>query len=776
MTTQPQLAAARRTRSGRLAPRAGTRPTRSAIALRALLVLTCPAVGSTAPATAAELEPEARQKLVRIIETRGFTRGLPRKPVPSPDGSRVYFLRSGPRDRIQRLYVYEVESGETRLFLMSSHLTAAVGVSKEEQARRERQRETEAGLTSFEVSRDGRRLLVPYMGDIFVVDADSGSITRLTETPQPEIDPHLSPDGKHVAFVREDALFVGRSDGSKPPRRLTPRLADGTGTQSFAIAEFVAQEEMGRSTGHWWSRDSRRLALTQVRANEVPTFRVPDFNDPTGEGSAGPYPKPGDTNAQVDVGIVHVGAPEEDVADGSAVRLFDLGQEYLARVHWAPDGGSLWVQTQPRSQKRIDVWRVDVESGRVTLVWREEDPDWVNLHDSFHLLDDGERFLWSSERSGLRQLEIIGADGRRERTLTPADMNVQEVVHVDEDHREVWFTGRREDIRERHVYRVRLAGGEVGPITSEPGWHEAHFHENGHDLFVESFSDDRTPTRHRVRDRDGKILGELPSAAAVPTPEDLGPEPEFFRLETETGVPLDIRIVRPRGRASQASLPLVVYVYGGPHAQQARNRWVGERGLFDGWLAERGFVVVRIDGRGVWGRGHDSERIYAGRLGERELADQAAGVRELLERVPQIDPNRIGVWGWSYGGYMTLMALMREPEVFRAGVAVAPVVDWHGYDTHYTERYLGLPSENTDGYEASSVLTYVPGLRGHLTLVHGASDDNVHMRESMILTNELVKAGKQFDLMIYPGTHMIQTVEERSHLYELIWRAFADNL
>ncbi len=198
--------------------------------------------------------------------------------------------------------------------------------------------------------------------------------------------------------------------------------------------------------------------------------------------------------------------------------------------------------------------------------------------------------------------------------------------------------------------------------------------------------------------------------------------------------------------------------------------------MIDRWLARHGYVVARIDGRGTWGRGHASETIYSERMGEHELRDQVDGVFALLDAMPEIDPERIGVWGASYGGYMTLMALMRAGDVFRVGASIAPVVDWHGYDTHYTERYLGRPTDNPEGYAASSVLSYTDQLEGHLTLVHGASDDNVHMRESMLLVEDLIKRGKQFDLMIYPGTHMIQSVAERTHLYELVWRTFAEHL
>jgi dipeptidyl-peptidase-4 len=738
-------------------------PERHAAAHAWLLLLLWTALPGRTGAEAPQLEPQARAHLVHIIETRGFTRGLPRKPVPSPDGRRVYFLRSGPTDRMQQLYEFDVESGRTRVLVTPGQLAEVGTVSPREQARRERQRETEAGITAFQLSRDGARLLVPYAGDLFVVETANNTIRRLTRTDAAEVDAHESPDGKRVAFVRERDLFLMDIDGGEATA-LTRSSDDAI---QFGAAEFVAQEELDRDTGHWWSPDSRHLALTEVDTRPIPPFAVPNLTHPEGAASVGPYPKPGDANARVRLGVV-------DVASG-ATRWFDLGEEveYIARVNWDAQSGALWVQTLPRRQRSLDLHRIDLAAGTVRRVLREEDADWVNLHDNFHPLQSGSRFVWSSERSGKRNLEIASEDGERERILTPSDMNVRKLLHVDEERGLLYFTAWWEDPRELHVYRVSLETGEVERLTQEPGWHEAFFHERGHDVYVESFSDESTPTRFRVRRSSGEELGELPSAAHVPMPQELGPRPEFVELTTPEGVRLDVRLVRPAGTGA---LPLVVYVYGGPHGQQARRRWGGERERFDAWMAQRGYAMARIDGRGAWGRGHDSERIYSGRMGEHELHDQVAGVRSLLEHVDVIDPNRVGIWGWSYGGYMTLMALMRAPEVFQVGVSVAPVVDWRGYDTGYTERYLGLPIENGPGYEASSVLTYASGLRGHLTLVHGASDDNVHMRESMILVQKLVELGKPFDLMIYPGTHMIQSVEERSHLYELIWRAFAENL
>ncbi len=766
----------------------------AAIALNALCAILPNAVAASAapsPTSASSSAPTlsdaARAELERILSTRGFTRGLPAKPMPTPDGRRVFFLRSGATDRIQSLYVYDVAKRAAQLFMTADGLGGTDAISKEEQARRERQRETERGITGFALSQDGKMVLIPNAGDLFLVDVASGASRQLTKTPEAEIDAHLSPDGVRVAFVRGGSLVVLEIATG---RETIVARSEEAGIE-YGVAEHVAQEEMDRATGHWWSPDSRCIAFTEVDTRGVPLFRVPDFSDPTSEGSVSAYPKAGDPNAIVrlgfatvvrgdanalrfegswDRGFVTVPAAAEDVT------WLDLGTdyEYLARVDWSPDSRALWVQTQPRSQKRLDLRRIDLNTRMSQVVLTEEDPDWVNLHDAFHPLDNGARFLWASERSGHRHLEIVRADGVRERELTSGEWDATRVVHVHESNRDVTFIGTMDGVLERHVYRVSLSGGTVRKLSTEPGWHDAYFNDRCHGVFVESWEDETTPPAFRVRRRSGNLEGELPSEAAIPNAAEIAPESQLIHTTTPVGVTLDMRVTAPDGRLPGDKRPLIVYVYGGPGAQQVARKWPGERGLVDAWLARRGFIVARIDGRGVVGRGHDSERIYSLRMGEEELQDQVAGVHALEAALPEIDASRVGIWCWSYGGYMTLMAMMRAHGTFAAGVSVAPVVDWRGYDTHYTERYLGLPSENAAGYDSSSILTCAGDLEGHLTLVHGTGDDNVHFRESMTLVNRLVESGKAFRLMVYPGSHMMESLAERMHIYTLVWRTFVE--
>jgi dipeptidyl-peptidase 4 len=754
-------------------PRAGRRPGRGSRwtpCVQAVLLviggLATAASAARAAGPARSTDDESRAALLRIVRTRGFTRGLPRTPVPAPDGHHVYFLRSGPEDTEQALYEYDVAMHLARPVVELATLGTEDALSDDERARRERERQTERGVTAFAVSDDGRQVLFPFAGDLFLVDCSRRTPHRLTRTPEHELDAHLSPDGARVACVRGRDLIAIEVAGGRETcvaHSEDPQL-------SYGAPEFIAQEEMDRDTAHWWAPDSRALAFLSVDSTPVPVYHLPGLENLDGEGSTSRYPRAGAPNAIVRLHLWRTGE--------SSFRTLDLGGdvEYVARVHWLPGSEALVVETQPRGQQRVDVRRVDLSGGPPQILWREQTPGWVDLHRDFRALLRRGEFLWRSSRTGHSHLELMSPDGQIVRTLTSGDWDVTGVTDLDEEHATVTFTGTRDGVNEQHLYRVSLRGGPVEKLSREPGWHDAAFHDRGHEVYVETWSDDRRPPLCRVRDRKGQLLGELPAVAPAPSAAEMGPVALYLHFERAGSEPLEVRFVRPAPRPSGQRIPLVVYVYAGPGSHQVRRAWLGERGGFEAWLVERGFAVARIDGRGTAPRGHRSALLFSGRLGGGELDDQVAGVQALLATDPDLDPGCVGIWGWSYGGFMTLMALARESGTFRAGVAVAPVVDWRDYDCHYSERYLGLPDANPAAYDSSCVLTYAGRLRGHLVLVHGASDDNVHMRGSMQLTHKLIEAGTQFDLMIYPGTHLLDSLEQRMHLYQLIERSFAAHL
>ncbi|MBW3615355.1 MAG: S9 family peptidase [Actinobacteria bacterium] len=691
----------------------------------------------------------------------------------SPDGRWVAFLWSPDHSLRRGLFVHEVDSGEVRE-LMGAGGPGAVteeGLSLEERLRRERQRELGQGVTTFAWAKQANRLLVPQPDGLRVLDAP-GFEPRLVASAQegPLLDPQLSPDGSMVAYVQHDELFVVACDGGSHPRQLT-RGARGTG-RTHGLAEFIAQEEMDRSHGFWWSPDGAMLAFTEVDETAIPVYRiVHQGSDSVGEGAQEDhgYPFAGHDNARVRLGVV-------DAAGGDPVWM-DLGTgwEYLARVDWlAP--GLLVAQLQNRTQTRLDLVALDPATGSCRPLLSEESEVWVNLHDLLRPLG-GDRFLWGSERSGFRHLEVRSVvDGSLERVLTEGEWQVEAVVEVGDDR--VWFTATGDSPLERHLYEVVLEGGQVRRLTEGAGTHAGAVHQPSRRM-VDTWSSITRPPEAVIRSLHPR--GEQPRpllpAGAPPDPRlaELDLEaPELVTVQTSDGVTLHAALYRPPG---QGPFPTIVSVYGGPHAQRVTDSWGLTAGMRAQYLRSLGFMVVVADNRGSAGRGLGFEAPIRWDLGNVEVADQVTVVRWLVDE-GLADPDRVGIYGWSYGGYMSALCLAKEPEVFRVAVAGAPVTSWDGYDTHYTERYMGLPEDNPDGYRTSSVMTHVAGLRDRrLLLVHGLIDENVHFRHTARLVNALIRERIPYELLLFPDErHVPRSEADRVFMEERIRDFFLAHL
>lgn len=633
----------------------------------------------------------------------------------SPDGRLLTYLWSEAGTLARTLWAFDVATGERREIARppgGGEGATDENVSREEALRRERARMRETGITHYDWADDAPVMLVPIGGDAYVWPGMSKAV-------QDARTPRLTPDGRVVVFVRDGALWAGRRCLSRP-------AAAGV---THGLAEFIAQEELGRHDGFWISPDSRRVAFQEVDERHIPVYPIVHQTKVPPEVEEHRYPFAGGPNARWRLGVVSI--------EGGPVEWLELQDEYLARVHWSPDG-RLWTQTLSRDQRRLTL-RVD---GRETLV--EESEAWVNLHHELRFLPGG-RFLWASERTGYKHLYL---DGRE--PLTRGEWAVDAVVGVAGEW--VYFTASREGPLERHVYRVSTAmGGEPERLTREPGFHDAVVSKEGR--WVDVWSNVRTPPRVVF---EGKVLYEA-------GPIDL-PEPELASFRSRDGETLYAAVYKP----ARMPAPLVVSVYGGPHHQAVQNDWALTVDMRAQYLAQRGFAVLKVDNRGSARRGLAFERAIARKLGDVEVRDQVDGVRWAQGR--GIATGRVGVYGWSYGGYMTLMCLARAPEVFRCGVAGAPVTSWDGYDTAYTERYMSTPAENPEGYQASSVLTHVGGLRGRLMLVHGMLDENVHFRHTARLLEALHAAGNAgYELLAYPGErHMPRSEAGRRAMEERV--------
>jgi dipeptidyl-peptidase 4 len=688
-----------------------------------------------------------------------------RSPRISPDGRFVAYLRGkdSNKDRLD-LWAYDIASHEHRLLVDSAVLEPQQhALSAEEEARRERQRTSSlSGIVEYEFSSDSRYLLVPLGGDLYVYDLQATpekAVRRLTSGARYETDAHFSPHGAYVSFIRDQNLIV--YDLASSTER--PITKDGGGVISYGTAEFIAQEEMDRTTGYWWSPDEKSIAFTRV--DESPVAEVDRFEIYADSVKVikQRYPAAGAHNAIVQLFVQRLDAPA-----GSAPVQVDLGTNtdiYLARVNWLPHSAGLAVQRQSRDQKTLALLRADPASGNTTELLSEHSDTWVDLHDELTFLDRSPRFIWASSRSGFKHLYLYDLDGTLIRPLTSGEWQVtadseaaRAIAGIDEKHGILYFMANIESPLERHLYSISLNDAHPTPhrITADVGWHVTTMSKDTK-VFLDTFSTPDRPPSVTLRSADGKTLAAL-------VPNELTPDhpyapylsehlpTEFGTLKAGDGQTLYYQITKPRNLVPGKRYPVVVFVYGGPGVQLVQRAWTrSNEQLFRQYLAQHGYIVFTLDNRGSAGRGVKFKTAIYQHMASVEVQDQVAGVN-FLKTLPYVDPKRIGVFGWSYGGYMTLMCMMQAPDVFAVGVAGAPVTDWHLYDTHYTEQFMGTPQENPAGYSGSSVMTYANQLRGPLLIMHGMADDNVLFAHSTTLFKKLQDLDKPFDIMTYPGS------------------------
>jgi len=676
-----------------------------------------------------------------LIETRNYSLGQPVSPQFTPDGKAVVFLRGGARDPVLRLYEFTIADAKLREILTPEKILqgSEEKLTAEEKSRRERERQSLRGFTSFELSKDGTKILVALSSKLYVITRADGNVAELPG--KSWIDPHFSPDGRAVAAVSGGELHVIDLE-SKSDTTLT---SGATETLQHGTAEFVAQEEMNRHQGFWWSPDSQSIVYQETDNSGVEARFIADPLHPEIPPAKNFYPRPGTANAKVRVGIV--------ARAGGETRWIDWDGEkfpYLARVVWKEPAAPLCILVQNRAQQEELLLAVDPATGKTRELLRENDAAWLNLNPKPMpvWLKDGRQFLWTTERNGSWQVELHSADGALVRAVTPTDFQLDELIDVNDDDRSVVVSGGP-DSRERHLFRFALdSTSKPQQLTREAGRHTAVVSETK-DQFLHRFDLMNGASGWDVaRSTDGSRIASLPSAAERPSAL---PKVELLRTEGER--PMDAALVRPRDFKKGNRYPVILDVYAGPGHKQVLAQ--PDRYMIDQWMADRGYIVVALDGRGTPGHGREWERAIRGNLIDVALADQVAGLQALAKHEPAMDLKRVGVVGWSFGGYFSAMAVMQRPDIFRCAVAGAPVVTWENYDTHYTERYLVLPSENADGYRKSSVLTYAANLSRPLLLIHGLTDDNVYFQHSVQLSQALFEAGKPFNFLPLLGTHMV---------------------
>ena len=686
------------------------------------------------------------------------------KPAISPDGKRVTFLRGKDADRFQLdLWEYHVDSGETRLLVDSKVVLPGDEIlSDEEKARRERQRIAAfSGIVDYQWSPDSASLLFPLGGELYLYDLGddvADPVRKLTSGTGFATDPKVSPGGRYVGFVRDRNLWlVDLASGRE--LQLTD---DGSDTIGNGVAEFVADEEMDRHTGYWFAPDDSAVAFTRIDESRVPVQKRHEMYADRTEVVEQFYPAAGDPNVLISLHVAELasmrpGKPGVDHPSALRVSEIDLGPEadiYLPRVQWRSPG-VITFQRQSRDQRKLELIEATLANGSQRVLVTETSDTWVPLHHGLRFLPD-DRFLWISERKGFEHLQLHASDGELLRPLTKGEWTVDALLGVDADAGLAYVAGTLESPLEKHVYAVPLDGGDWRKLSQAPGMHEATFSANAA-VFVDTWSNTTTPPQTELFRADGEKLAtlvgnDLSDPAHPYAPYRGAHRPvEFGTLPAADGTALHYSLIKPAGFDPSRTYPVVVYVYGGPATQTVTRAWPGRSDhFFNQYLAQNGYVVFSLDNRGTPRRGARFGGALHGRQGTVEVQDQLAGVAFLREQA-WVDPARIGVHGWSNGGYMTLMLLAKASDHYACGVAGAPVTDWGLYDTHYTERYMDHPEANPDGYREASVFTHLDGLRSKLLLVHGMADDNVLFSNSTKLMSELQKRGTPFELMTYPG-------------------------
>jgi dipeptidyl-peptidase-4 len=723
------------------------------------------AAGISAVAVLALAPPAAAQQLTlqRIFTTGDFSAGA-FYPQWSADGRSFVLVEADPQTRASDVWTVGIDDGKRERRLQGSRLVAEG-------------QNAPVDVEDIEWSADGRRALIytnsqqvwraRTKGTYYVWDEQAGRLTPLSRGEGWQQFAKLSPDGSRVGFVRNNDLFVVELATG----RETQLTKDGSDTVINGTFDWVYEEELGLQDGWRWSPDGRRIAFWRLDQGRVPVFTW--VNNLAGTYSVPVqlrYPKPGEPNSQVKIGVV-------DVAGGET-RWMDTGEgEYLARMDWAASPTELVIQRMNRRQNRIDVLLTDANTGRSRTLFSDTDSAWVNVDDDLALIRGGSQLLWTSQREGYNQIYLYGRDGRLVRKLTREPWDVVSVDRVDERGGWVYFTGTGGNGAERHLYRVKLDGGAAQKLTREPGTHSTSVSPDGR-TFVDIYSRASTPAVSRLFRTDGTLVRSLSdNQRAMANLASAGvSQPEFFSIPTQGGVQMPAMMIRPANFDASKKHPVLFYVYGTPGAQTVTDSWGGSRYMWHQLLAQKGYIVVSVDTRGTSNRGRAYEK--AGYLNHGVLVtDDLMTAARYMAAQPYVDGGRIGMWGWSGGGFTTGLSLARGGRLYKAGMSVAPVVDWRLYDNIYSERFMGLPQENAAGYDATSVVKQAAGITANYLVAHGTADDNVHFQNSVQLATALQTAGKQFSFMLYPNkNHGISGAQTQLHLFTMMTDWLEDNL
>jgi dipeptidyl-peptidase-4 len=720
------------------------------------------------PGTAAQ-QPAASGKALtveRIYAQPSLSGRVTRGLTWAPDGKQLsYFETKGAgKEAKTELWVIDAANGQRRLLVGSDKLETILpaDTSKPTQA---------TGLgrrapSQYQWAPNGSGILFQGATALAWLDLKSQVGQPLVSGKAEITDPKISPDGRYVSFVRDHNLWlVNLADGKE-------RAITQGGAEEIRKGEldWVYPEELAVKTAYWWSPDSSAIAYLEMDERKVSQYPMVDFSSPSGEAEMERYPVAGGANPIVRVFVASL--------SGGEARAMDTGAEtdiYIPRVNWLTDSKHVAIQRLNRTQTTLDLLIADVQTGNARTSVAEKDPYWINVSDDLVFLKDGKRFLWSSERSGYRHLYLYDLGGKQLTQVTKGDWEVAAVDGVDDAKGLVYFTATEKSALERHLYRVNLDGSGFARLTRDDGSHAVTFAPDA-SAFVDTYSNTSAPSRQDLFRVDGSRVAAINENKVAELADYRLSPVEFLTVKSHDGVQLNASMIKPPNFDPQKKYPVLVYTYGGPGVQIIRNTWGGATFLWHELMAQKGYIIFSLDNRGSAGRGHLFEEPIHFRLGAQELSDQRDGVA-YLRTLPYVEASRIGIWGWSYGGHMTLHAMFESNGDFKAGFAGGPVTDWRYYDSIYTERYLGLPQKNKVSYEESSPVKNAAHLMGKLMIAHGTGDDNVHFANTLAVINDLIEAGKYVEVLAFPGRgHGVSDPPARRVLMQRVTQFFLDNL
>jgi dipeptidyl-peptidase-4 len=678
------------------------------------------------------------------------------------EGSAFLYLDLDPDGRTKNVYRQRVEDGERSLVIEGKSLALRPG-------------DAPIPMDGYQASRDGRYFLIASArkgssaseGGYFIHDTVTRELTPLSAKGGGQRHAKLSPDAARVGFVRNGNLFVvERESGAET--QLT--FDDGEDISNGINKGFG-------SDGWRWSPDGQRIAFLRADQRGVGSVPLIDYLTAYPKVDWTRYPKAGDSNWKLRVGVIHV--------ETGRTTWLELGgdtDQYFPRMKWTRDPRLLAVERLNRRQNQLDLLFADVETGAARVILTETDPYWVRIDDDLTFFTTRDEFLWTSQRSGYKHAYLYDYGGRLLKQITAGEWEMSAaraphaVLGIDEKDGWLYFLSNKDAIVEQHIYRVRLDGSRLERLTEEPGWHVASLSPDAAH-FVTTFSRMNTPPQNSLHRSDGSRLrwvsrGELPGLARFTMTE-----PEFLTVRTSDGESLNAMMIKPAAFQASEKYPVILYAYGGVSSQTVVDRWDGDRRLWHQWMTEQGYIIFTIDNRGTGGRGKAFENFMYQNLGTWPLRDHIEAAKYLAS-LPYVDASRIGIWGWSAGGYLTCLALTEGSDYFSVGVSVAPVTNYRFYSSSWAERYMGPPRGNEAAYDREAVATYAHKLKGHLLLVHGIADDNVQLQNTVEVVKAFQAANKQFDLMLYPGLDhsLLRGGDTQLHVYTLITEYFLRHL